>query len=187
MEPDLFYTQGKNLLFAISRSGSTSETVNAVQQFKKDRAGKVISISNYDGQPLDELSDLAFCIKEGSEKSVAQTRSFSSMYVTVNALAMLASENEPFYQEMQKLPEIGEKLFSRYEDSVKEIGENLDFDRFYFLGSGFRYGIACEANLKMKEMTLTHTEPFHFLEFRHGPKSMVDEKTVLVGFAFGQS
>lgn len=69
----------------------------------------------------------------------------------------------------------------KYESYAKEIGENLNFDRFYFLGSGIRYGLACEANLKMKEMTLTHSEPFHFLEFRHGPMSMVNENTVVVG------
>jgi glucosamine--fructose-6-phosphate aminotransferase (isomerizing) len=33
----------------------------------------------------------------------------------------------------------------------------------------------------MKEMTLTHSEPFHFLEFRHGPMSMVNRNTVVVG------
>ena len=33
----------------------------------------------------------------------------------------------------------------------------------------------------MKELTLTHSEPFHFLEFRHGPMSMVNEKAVVVG------
>jgi len=68
-----------------------------------------------------------------------------------------------------------------YESTARQIGENLDFDRFYFLGSGIRYGLACEVNLKMKEMTLTHSEPFHFLEFRHGPMSMVNEKAVVVG------
>jgi glucosamine--fructose-6-phosphate aminotransferase (isomerizing) len=33
----------------------------------------------------------------------------------------------------------------------------------------------------MKEMTLTHSEPFHFLEFRHGPMSMVNKSAVVVG------
>jgi glucosamine--fructose-6-phosphate aminotransferase (isomerizing) len=72
-------------------------------------------------------------------------------------------------------------LIDKYESFAKELGENLDFDRFYFLGSGIRYGLACEANLKMKEMTLTNSEPFHFLEFRHGPMSMVNGNTVVVG------
>ena len=69
----------------------------------------------------------------------------------------------------------------KYESLAKEIGEDLDFDRFYFLGSGIRYGLACEVNLKMKEMTLTHSEAFHFLEFRHGPMSMINEKAVVIG------
>ena len=60
-------------------------------------------------------------------------------------------------------------------------GGDLTLDRFYFLGSGPRYGLACEVNLKMKEMTLTHSEPFHFLEFRHGPKSMVCESALVAG------
>ena len=51
----------------------------------------------------------------------------------------------------------------------------------FFLGSGPRYGLACEAMLKLKEMSLTTSEAYHFLEFRHGPKSMVDEGTLVVG------
>jgi glutamine---fructose-6-phosphate transaminase (isomerizing) len=82
---------------------------------------------------------------------------------------------------MYELPSVGKRLFAEYESFAKEIGENKTFDRFYFLGSGFRYGLACEANLKMKEMTLTHSEPFYFLEFRHGPMSMVNEHTAVVG------
>jgi glucosamine--fructose-6-phosphate aminotransferase (isomerizing) len=41
--------------------------------------------------------------------------------------------------------------------------------------------MACEATLKMKEMSITHSEAFHFLEFRHGPKALVDEHTMVVG------
>ena len=61
------------------------------------------------------------------------------------------------------------------------LGRNLDIDRFYFLGSGPRYGLASELSLKMKEMALSHSEPFHFMEFRHGPKSMVTPSTLVVG------
>ena len=49
------------------------------------------------------------------------------------------------------------------------------------LGSGLQYGIANEALLKMKEMSLTNSEAFHFLEFRHGPMSMADEQALVVG------
>jgi glucosamine--fructose-6-phosphate aminotransferase (isomerizing) len=72
-------------------------------------------------------------------------------------------------------------LIAEYDNLANKLGTNLELDRFYFLGSGSRYGLACETNLKMKEMTLTHSEPFHFLEFRHGPMSMVTDTTQLLG------
>lgn len=171
----------KTLLVAISRSGSTTETVRAVEQFKAQNRGTVIAITNYGDQPLAGLADLPLVIEKGQEQSVAQTRSFASMYVAAVAMTMLAAGAEGLRGEMNRLPEAGARLLVRYEAAAQEFGENLDFDRFYFLGSGARYGLACEANLKMKEMTLTHSEPFHFLEFRHGPMSMVNEKAVIVG------
>jgi len=64
---------------------------------------------------------------------------------------------------------------------ASRLGTDASLDRFYFLGSGSRYGLACELSLKMKEMSLSHSEPFHFMEFRHGPKSMVTDSTLLVG------
>jgi glutamine---fructose-6-phosphate transaminase (isomerizing) len=174
-------TSGKTLLVAVSRSGSTTETVRAVEQFKKRNLGPVVVVTNYGDQPLAGLADLPLVIEKGQEESVAQTKSFASMYVATTALAMLAAGNETLRGEMQKLPDVGTKLLATYAPLAREFGENLDFDRFYFLGSGGRYGLACEVNLKMKEMTLTHSEPFHFMEFRHGPMSMVTENSVVVG------
>lgn len=169
------------LLVAVSRSGSTTETVRAVEQFRQQNHGPVIAITNYGDQPLAGLADLPLVIQKGQEQSVAQTRSFASMYVAATAMTMLAAGAENLRGEMNQLPDAGAKLLARYEPVAREFGENLDFDRFYFLGSGARYGLACEVNLKMKEMTLTHSEPFHFLEFRHGPMSMVSENAVVVG------
>lgn len=169
------------LLVAVSRSGSTTETVRAVEQFKQQNRGPVIAITNYGDQPLAGLADLPLVIEKGQEQSVAQTRSFASMYVAATAMTMVAARAESLRGAMNQLPDAGAKLLARYDSIAREFGENLDFDRFYFLGSGGRYGLACEVNLKMKEMTLTHSEPFHFLEFRHGPMSMVNENAVIVG------
>jgi len=172
---------GDTLLVAISRSGSTTETVRAVEQFKRQKRGPVIVITNYGDQPLAGLADVPLVIEKGQEESVAQTRSFASMVVAATALAALASGDEQLLKKMEKLPDAGRKLLAVYEPVARKFGENLAYDRFYFLGSGNRYGLACEVNLKMKEMTLTHSEPFHFLEFRHGPMSMVTGSAVVVG------
>ncbi len=168
------------LLVAISRSGTTTETVKAVEKFKNEKRGDVVVITNYD-EVLSRSADVNIVIDQGQEESVAQTRSFASMYVAVTAFAAKMAGRNDLLDAMKNLPVIGSSVIGKYEAYAKEMGENLNFDRFYFLGSGIRYGLACEVNLKMKEMTLTHSEPFHFLEFRHGPMSMVNEHAVVVG------
>lgn len=173
-------TDQKTLLVAISRSGTTTETVKAVEKFKKEKCGDVVVISNYD-EVLSTYADINIGIPKGQEESVAQTRSFASMFVAATAMCAKMAGRGDLTEAMEKLPEIGNWVIGNYESYAKELGENLNYDRFYFLGSGIRYGLACEVNLKMKEMTLTHSEPFHFLEFRHGPMSMVNQNAVVVG------
>jgi glucosamine--fructose-6-phosphate aminotransferase (isomerizing) len=179
-------TSQKTLLVAISRSGTTTETVKAVEKFKVEKRGDIAVISNYN-EVLSRMADFNFVIDKGQEESVAQTRSFASMYVAVTALCAKMAGQEDLVEAMRELPRIGNLVIGKYEAWAKSIGENLSFDRFYFLGSGIRYGLACEVNLKMKEMTLTHSEPFHFLEFRHGPMSMVNQSTVVVGMLSEQN
>lgn len=169
------------LLIAISRSGATTETLRAVEHFKNHYNGKILVITNYADRPLPRLANLSLVIEKGQEESVAQTRSFASMYVAAVAASFLAGGFRAERSAMYQLAEKGQILLKTHAHLAQEMGENLNFDRFYFLGSGIRYGLACEANLKMKEMTLTHSEPFHFLEFRHGPMSMVGGQTVVVG------
>jgi glutamine---fructose-6-phosphate transaminase (isomerizing) len=169
-----------HLLVAISRSGTTTETVKAVEKFKANNRGDVVVISNYD-EELSKLADVNIVITKGQEESVAQTRSFASMYVAAAGFAARMACRNDLLDCMSSLPETGDRIIHDFEPTARQIGENLNFDRFYFLGSGIQYGLACEVNLKMKEMTLTHSEPFHFLEFRHGPMSMVNNKAVVVG------
>jgi glucosamine--fructose-6-phosphate aminotransferase (isomerizing) len=180
LNPQNTMTNQKTLLVAVSRSGTTTETIKAVEDFKAEKRGDVFAISNY-AEVLSRLADFNLVIGKGQEESVAQTRSFASMYVAAAAFCAKMAGRDDLLKAMEKLPEIGNRLIGNYESYAKGVGENLNFDRFYFLGSGIRYGLACEANLKMKEMTLTHSEPFHTLEFRHGPMSMVNEKAVVVG------
>ncbi len=180
LNPQTFLSQEKTLLVAVSRSGTTTETLRAVEQFRARGRGDVVAISNYD-EALPRMADTPIIIERGQEESVAQTRSFASLYVAAAALCARMAGRNDLLSDMRGLPAAGEALMANYEAPAQEIGENLELDRFYFLGSGIRYGLACEVNLKMKEMTLTHSEPFHFLEFRHGPMSMVNEHALVVG------
>jgi len=181
--PQVSYGSGqqRNLLVAVSRSGTTTETVTVTRQFRESDRGAIIVVTNDGGSALARLGDITFVIPSGQEQSVAQTRSFASMYVAVTAIIATLAGRFDHVDTMSALPEHGRKLMEAYEPLAETIGSDMSLDRFYFLGSGPRYGLACEVNLKMKEMTLTHSEAFHFLEFRHGPMSMVSQKAAVIG------
>ena len=121
------------MLVAISRSGTTTETVKAVEKFKTEKRGDAVVISNYD-EVLSRLADVNIVIDKGQEQSVAQTRSFASMYVAVTAFCARMAGREDLVEAMRKLPEVGNLVIDKYEALAKTIGENLKFDRFYFLG-----------------------------------------------------
>ncbi|HVU70217.1 MAG TPA: SIS domain-containing protein [Ktedonobacteraceae bacterium] len=168
------------LLLALSRSGRTSETIRAVRAYKAHHRGPVIHIGCYPATELVMESDLALVIKEGQEESVVQTRSFSSMLVAAQAVVTaLVDENQ--LPALAELPAVGQQLLADAHALIRTLGHDDSLERFYFLGSGLQYGLASEANLKMKEMSLAYSEAFHFMEFRHGPMSMVNQRTLIVG------
>jgi glucosamine--fructose-6-phosphate aminotransferase (isomerizing) len=112
---------------------------------------------------------------------VAQTRAFSTLYLGTLALACLWAGREDLFASLAEIPEAGTRLLKNYSSLAAELGRDTSLDRFYWLGSGPRHGLACELSLKMKEMSLSHSEPFHFMEFRHGPKSMVTPSALTIG------
>jgi len=177
LNPGLIPAAARPLLIAVSRSGTTTETIRATRAF----GGKTVTVSCYPKAELPTIGSFNLLVTAGQETSVAQTRAFSTLYLATLTLAVFASGRDDLWQELQSLPALAEKLINRYEPLAEELGKDLALDRFYFLGSGLRYGLACEVNLKMKEMTLTHSEPFHFLEYRHGPKAMVTPSALVVG------
>lgn len=174
-------SESNPLLITISRSGRTTETIRATQHYRAlQKQPTVLNIGCYADAELVALSDLALVISEGQEQSVVQTRSFSAMLVAAQATVAALIDGQQF-DEMNKLPASGVQLIATYHNLARQLGQDNRFERFYFLGSGLHYGLACEANLKMKEMSLSISEAFHFMEFRHGPMSMVNERTLVVG------
>jgi glutamine---fructose-6-phosphate transaminase (isomerizing) len=179
--PSSSYSNKKTLLVAVSRSGETTETIKAVQDFKTNKRGAVMTVVCYPQSALAKLGDMNIILESGQEQSIAQTRAFTVLYLATVYLVMSWSKRQAELNELSKLPGICKHLLNDYRALAERYGRNLNLERFYFLGSGSRYGLASELSLKMKEMTLSHSEPFHFMEFRHGPKSMVDETTLMIG------
>ena len=173
--------KGKVLLVAISRSGETTETLRACDAFRAGGHGDVLTLSCSPGCALAQLGSHNLVLPSGQEESVVQTRAFSTLYLATLALAGIWSERVGWLDELTLVPRVGRRLMTDHASLARSLGADATRDRFYILGSGPRYGLACELSLKIKEMSLTHSEPFHFLEFRHGPKSMVTPSTLVVG------
>jgi len=174
-------TCARTLLVAISRSGETTETLRACESFLAGKRGELVTLSCYAGMPLAKMGKLNLILPSGQEQSVAQTRAFSTLYLGTVALACLWAGREDLFASLSKLPEAGRRVLKAYSPLAADLGRDAAIDRFYWLGSGPRYGLACELSLKMKEMSLSHSEPFHFMEFRHGPKSMTTPSALVVG------
>jgi glutamine---fructose-6-phosphate transaminase (isomerizing) len=166
---------------AISRSGTTTETLRALETLSKQKDARLAAVTCYAGTPMETWCAPVLVSPEGYETSIAQTRSFASMLVGCLAVAGIVGRRAALLEGLAALPPIGRRLLTDYEGLATSLGGDARRERVFFLGSGPRYGLACEGMLKMKEMSLTSSEAYHFLEFRHGPKSMVDHSTLVVG------
>lgn len=181
LNPDTLLREGETpLVVALSRSGRTSETIKAVQKMC-DRGSEALAISCYQDTGLAAAASATISIREAQEKSFAQTGSFAAMLIAVQTLAALTTHDDTFLQELAALPSKADELIARAKPVAKTVGSNEDYKRISFLGSGPLYGLANEGTIKMKEMSLSLAEAYHFMEFRHGPMSLLDEEHLIVG------
>ena len=169
----------QSMLWAVSRSGETSETLRALHAFREHFEGPALTVGNYPNSTLVCECDAALLVPEGQEKSVAQTRSFSSMLLSLQVYLGLSAGDQAYVESLRVLPSVAATVLGRESGRLQELGADATFDTVIFLGSGPLYGVACEGMLKMKEMSLSHSEAYHFMEFRHGPKSIVNERTLI--------
>ncbi|GAB4570243.1 MAG: glucosamine-6-phosphate deaminase [Anaerolineae bacterium] len=169
------------LLVAVSRSGTTTETREAIEAFREAYGDAIVVITCYPESPMAAQGRCVLGAPAAREESVAQTRSFSSMYLLSQLMAGDAAGDDGFLREVEQLPAAVRRLLDEHATLAESLGRDLSIERIFFLGTGACYGLACEAMLKMKEMSLTYAEAFHFMEFRHGPKSMVDDRTLVIG------
>jgi glucosamine--fructose-6-phosphate aminotransferase (isomerizing) len=173
-------TAGRPVLLIASRSGETTETVRAAETFAERFPGHTILIGCRSESRMGRLADLAIVIPEGNEVVIPQTRSFSSMYLAAQYLVALLDDDAELADALRRVPDLLPGLLDRWEPVVKRAAE-ADWDSAVFLGGGPLYGVAIEATLKVTEMSLSSAVAYHTLEVRHGPRSVIDESTLVVG------
>lgn len=173
--------RGKRRLgIGISRSGESSEASLAAEVLRAQGVPLVV-ITCSEGSSLLGYADYPFVIPEGHEDGLVMLRSFTSMVLGFQLA--LAAEQGQGTSAFSALKDAGAKVLTTFAEPLARLAQKTDFDRFVFLGSGLTYPLALESALKMQEMSIVTSEAYHGLEYRHGPKSTADERTLVVLFA----
>ena len=167
----------RRLAIAISRSGESSELLMAVEALQ--RAGvSVLGVTCTAKTSLLACADEHFLVREGHENGLVMLRSFTGMLIALQHLFGSDADRTA----LTFLPGAGDAALASA-DAVRALVQSRPFDRFVFLGSGPSYPIACEASLKVQEMSIATSEAYHSLEYRHGPKATAGANTLVSLFA----
>lgn len=174
----------KSLIIAISQSGETADTLEAIR-VAKSMGAKVISITNVMGSTLLRESDKFVLQKAGPEICVLSTKSYTSQLAI---LALLAYELSGRLEEgIEGLKELSRYIYYLTSENarkfVKALAEKLkDKEHLYLIGRGLQYPTALEAALKIKEVTYIHAEAFAGGELKHGNIALIERGTPCIVF-----
>ena len=181
---DFFYSDKPLLLISFARSGNSPESVAAVRLADQvcPKVFHLIITCDASGDlakyTTDSSSYKFIMPAEANDKSLAMTGSYSGMLLAGLLIARV-NEIEKLGKQVQVLREYASKLLGQSE-TFRQIAD-INFERAVFLGSGPLYGTATESHLKLQELTDGRVicKKDSFLGFRHGPKVVIDQKTLV--------
>lgn len=166
----------------ISRSGRTSEIIEAGTYLKDQNQRATLAITCATGMPIEGVAAEIIYLRDADEKSTVMTRSFTSMLLALQMLAAERSHAAEFIAGIRSLPHEVQPRMPDIDATIRRLVGSRLFEDYVFLGQGPFFGIAQESMLKVKEMSCSYAQCFHTLEFRHGPKAIVSPETLVTFF-----
>ena len=174
----------KTLTVAISQSGETMDTIQAVRH-AREQGSKVLAIVNTYGSTIAREADAVLYTHAGPEVAVASTKAFlaqiTACYLLGLYLAQLRGNKWPdevadYLDKLGQMPAKIQRLIDGQEQVVRALGAELsDRASFLFLGRHVGYPVALEGALKLKELAYVHAEGFAAGELKHGPIALVED------------
>jgi len=180
----------KSIVFAISQSGETADTLAAIQEAKQ-RDAKVLGICNVVGSSIARETEAGVYIHAGPEIGVASTKAFTSQVTVLSLLTlklarlmgMSDADGMEITRSLQALPENVEWVLKQA-DQIAEIAKlYADAANFLYLGRGVNFPVALEGALKLKEISYIHAEGYPAAEMKHGPIALIDESMPIIAIA----
>lgn len=178
----------KTLVIAVSQSGETIDTLEAVK-YAKNRGAKCLAIINVKGSSIARESDYVLYTNAGPEIAVASTKAYTTQlavfYLIVARMAHSRgvfddAQTQSFVRELQRTPEVMKKVLERRRDIhvvAKKVPGAKDL---FMIGRGLDYSILLEGSLKLKEVSYIHSEAYASGELKHGPIALITQDTPVV-------
>ncbi|MGH3868775.1 MAG: glutamine--fructose-6-phosphate transaminase (isomerizing) [Pseudonocardiaceae bacterium] len=171
------------LVVAISQSGETMDTLEAVRHAREQKA-RVLAICNTNGAQIPRESDAVLYTHAGPEIGVAATKTFLAQIVAnfLVGLALAQARGTKYpdevareFAELEKMPEAVAQVLGTV-DAVRELGRELAHAKVVlFLGRHVGFPVALEGALKLKELAYMHAEGFAAGELKHGAIALLEE------------
>ena len=178
----------KTLVFAISQSGETADTLAAVREAKR-KGAFVRGIVNVVGSTIARETDGGSYIHAGPELAVASTKAYTNMVAIMILYAIqfgrlkkiTLATGQRLINALLEIPEKMNKIFEQ-NDNIKQIAQKYkDAKNMFFLGRGINFPVALEGSLKLKEISYVHSEGYPGGELKHGPIALLSEDFPVFG------
>ncbi|MDR0677441.1 MAG: glutamine--fructose-6-phosphate transaminase (isomerizing) [Holosporaceae bacterium] len=166
------------LVIAITQSGETIDTIEAVEYVKIHSNSKVLAISNVKNSAISRIADFVFYTEAGAEIGVASTKAFTAQLAILASIAFM--HYDFLIQELQSFPTYCEEVLNLY-GAMNDLAHKLcDAKSAIYIGRGSLYPIALEGALKLKEISYIHAEGFAAGEMKHGPIALIDDNVPVI-------
>ncbi|MCX6135386.1 MAG: glutamine--fructose-6-phosphate transaminase (isomerizing) [Ignavibacteriales bacterium] len=179
-----------DIVFAISQSGETADTLAALRQAKAQGA-LALGIVNGVGSTIARESQGGVYIHAGPEIGVASTKAFTSQLTVLALITLMIAKARGIsreklallFRELHELPEKVEHVLRTSEQIAEIAQEYKGAGNFLYLGRGANFPVALEGALKLKEISYIHAEGYPAAEMKHGPIALIDDRMPVVVIA----
>jgi glucosamine--fructose-6-phosphate aminotransferase (isomerizing) len=172
------------LLFAITQSGETIDTLAALREMKR-KGHPTLAICNVVGSTIAREADGGIYLHAGPEIGVASTKAFTSQCVVMALLGLYFGRMRHLsyeagmriIDELVQLPRHVEQALETSNAARQIAAKYASCNNFLYLGRQYNFPTALEGALKLKEISYIHAEGYPAAEMKHGPIALVDERT----------
>jgi glucosamine--fructose-6-phosphate aminotransferase (isomerizing) len=169
---------GKNdLVFAISQSGETADTIAGIKLAKYYGATTAV-ITNVQVSTITNLCDYVFLTNAGPEIGVAATKSYITQLFMLYLI--VKSSVDSLETNVTEKLNLSLEVFINNYNKQEMYTKYIEKERFFFIGRLCDSYTACEGALKLKEIAYLHSEGYAAGELKHGTLSLVDDKTLII-------